>query len=362
MIQADERVNRDINFFNDWATHRQRDEYWLGVDGTQRPETLTAPVLLMAGWYDPFLPSELDDFVRIRRGAKPQIANASQLIIGPWSHARPVALPGGPQLRNYRLESIEPSLAWFDRHLRGAMPSPEPDAPIKLYVMGANVWRQEQEWPLARTRYTPYYLHSDGSANTLLGDGSLSLRAPTAAQPPDTYTYDPQRPVPTAGGAMFGSQGGIARQETIEQRPDVLVYTTAPLEEDLEVTGPVALILFVSTTAPETDFTGKLVDVHPDGSAYNVSDGILRRSYRGARFPEEVRIELWPTSMVFLKGHRIRLEVSSSNYPRFDRHPNTGGTIATEQHPVVAIQSVHHGVETPSHLLLPVIPIEEPTH
>lgn len=161
---------------------------------------------------------------------------------------------------------------------------------------------------------------------------------------------------------MFGPRGGIALQNVVEQRPDVLVYTTPILEDDLEVTGPIALVLHVSTTAPSTDFTGKLIDIHPDGSAYNVSEGILRRRYQGISQPTEIQIDLWPTSMVFLKGHRIRLEVSSSNYPRFDRHPNTDGKIATETAPIAATQHIHHGFETPSHLLLPVIPIKEPTH
>jgi putative CocE/NonD family hydrolase len=198
-------------------------------------------------------------------------------------------------------------------------------------------------------------------ANSVRGDGVLAPTPPTSAEPADVYVYDPQQPVPSAGGAMFGPRGGLALQNAVEQRPDVLVYTTPRLEDDREVTGPVVLMLHVSTPAPSTDFTGKLVDVHPDGSAYNVSDGILRRSYQGVSQPTEIRIDLWPMSMVFLKGHRIRLEVSSSNHPRFDRHPNTDGKIATESHPIAATQSLHHGLETPSRILLPIIPIEERT-
>jgi len=190
----------------------------------------------------------------------------------------------------------------------------------------------------------------------------LMLSPPTSQDPSDTYVYDPRNPVPTARGAMLGPRAGIARQTAIEARPEVLTYTTPPLEQDLEVTGPIRLILHVSTTVPHTDFTGKLVDVHQNGSPYNVSEGIFRRRYSdqdGSVHTErstEIQIGLWPTSIVFQKGHRIRLEVSSSNYPRFDRNPNTGHTIATETHSIVARQTIHHGYETPSRLILPVIP------
>jgi putative CocE/NonD family hydrolase len=162
--------------------------------------------------------------------------------------------------------------------------------------------------------------------------------------------------VPTHGGAILGPRAGAARQNEIETRSDVLVYTTSPLAQDLEATGPVRLILHVSTTVPNTDFTGKLVDVHPDGAAYNVSDGILRRAYRAD--PAEIALDLWPTSIVFLRGHRIRLEVSSSNFPRFDRNPNTGRDIATEARPVTAQQKIYHSrvMPSPSRLILPVVP------
>ena len=161
---------------------------------------------------------------------------------------------------------------------------------------------------------------------------------------------------------MLGPRAGVTRQDEVEARLDVLVYTTPPLSEDLEVTGPIKLVLFVSTTAPNTDFTGKLVDVHPEGEAYNVSDGILRRRYpelsnpEGHNRPVKIEIDFWPTSFVFFKNHRIRLEVSSSNYPRYDRNPNTGHAIATETHPIVATQSVYHGPDSPSRLILPLVP------
>ena len=352
----------EIPFFNDWVNHPERDEYWAEVDGKERARNLKAPVFLMAGWFDPFLPTQINDFVRIRREAPPDVASATRLIIGPWAHAHTVTPPRGITPKHYRLESLVPSVAWFDQHLVSSETSVQESAPIRIYVMGENAWRDEHEWPLGRTRYTPYYLRSGGKANSLSGDGVLTLDSPTSQEPSDTYIYDPQDPVSTAGGAMIGPRAGIALQNTVERRPDVLVYTTPPLEEDIEVTGPIRLVLYASTTATHTDFTGKLVDVYPDGSAYNISEGILRRRYRDrhddvqAGRPTNIQIHLWPTSIVFRKGHRIRLEVSSSNYPRFDRNPNTGRSIARETDPVVATQRIHHGHETPSRLILPVIP------
>jgi putative CocE/NonD family hydrolase len=229
-------------------------------------------------------------------------------------------------------------------------------------VLGKNEWRNEQEWPLARTQYAPYFLGSGGAANSAAGDGTLNTIAPSAPAAADFYVYDPLDPVPTTGGAMIGSAAGIARQNDVEARHDVLVYTTPSLNQDMEVTGPISLILYVSTSAPNTDFTAKLVDVHQNGSAFNISEGILRRSYQEAQGPSaakrvhEIHIELWPTSIVFFKGQRIRLEVSSSNFPRFDRNPNTGNRISTEVHIISAKQTLRHDSEYPSRLILPVIP------
>ncbi len=357
LIEADNRTGQDIDFFNQWVTHTERDSYWADVDGSNRPESLVAPVLLMAGWYDPFLPGMLDDFVRIREGARPNVVRNTRLIIGPWRHARSLILPGGPKLRNYRLDSIEPSLAWFDQYLKNGILDTVA-APVRIFVMGRNVWRDEHEWPPARAQQRAYYLRSAGQASSVTGDGQLSIKLPIEEESPDTYVYDPVNPVPTAGGALFGPRGGISLQNAIEARPDVLVYSTPVLNKDIEVTGPIKLVLYVSTTAPSTDFTGKLIDVHPDGSAYNVSEGILRRSYQGTDQPTEIEIDLWPTSMVFLKGHRIRLEVSSSNYPRFDRNPNTGRSIGMETEMMRATQTLFHDQQNPSRVILPVIESE----
>lgn len=361
LVDADHRAIADVPFFNDWAGHPARDAYWRRIDGDDRPASLQAPMLLMAGWFDPFLTGQLADFVRIRRDARRDVAGAARLIVGPWAHAETVRLPGAAATRNYRLESLAPSIPWFDRHLRSMGPGVQPDSPVRLFVMGTNIWRDEPEWPLARAGAVSWYLRSRGRANSASGDGGLSAAAPTEPEPPDTFTSDPQNPVPTRGGAMIGNGSGVARQDDVELRHDVLVYTTAPLEDDVEVTGPLTATLYVATSAPHTDFTAKLVDVQPDGTPYNVSDGILRRQYAASADPATadpvpIEISLWPTSMVFRQGHRIRLEVASSNFPRYDRNPNTGAPIATATVTAVARQAVHHGPDALSRIVLPVVP------
>jgi uncharacterized protein len=359
LIEADNRAAGDINFFNDWASHPEADTYWKEMDGENRARDIRAPVLLMAGWSDPFLPTQLQDYITIQRAADKRVAEQSRLIIGPWTHADSIVFPDGSTAGEYRSASLAPSIPWFDHQLLGWPLDRSLVAPIRLYVMGENVWRDEQEWPLARAKNTAFYLHSQGNANSRHGDGRLSQSLPVANEPGDGYVYDPMRPVPSKGGAILGPRAGMQLQNEVEERQDVLVYSTEVLENDIEVTGPVSAILYVETSAPNTDFTVKLVDVYPDGKAYNVSDGIVRRDYpvRASRaLPHEIRIELWPTSMLFKRGHRIRIEVSSSNYPRYDRNPNTGRHIATETRPVTANQLIHHSQAAPSRIILPLIP------
>ncbi len=362
LVKADQRmVGEDIPFFKDWAQHRDRDAYWADIDGAERSTSIKAPVLLMAGWYDPFLPTQLDDFSQLQRAAAPHVARQSRLIIGPWTHASEVVFPGGERAVNFRLQSLAVSLPWFDENLQSSQSQQANAWPVKIFVMGKNQWRLEKEWPLSRAVSTPFYLRSSGNANSANGKGALSSAAPMANEPADSYVFDPHDPVPSAGGAMIGEAAGIARQNAVERRHDVLVYTTEELPNEVEVTGPITLVLYVSSSVDNTDFTGKLVDVHPDGSAYNVSEGILRRRYVAPAtsiHQEEIQIDLWPTSMVFFKGHRIRLEISSSNFPRFDRNPNTDNDIATETNSRPAIQIVRHGLQYPSRLILPIVPAQ----
>lgn len=235
--------------------------------------------------------------------------------------------------------------------------------------MGKNQWRGENEWPLARTNFTRYYLHSGGSANSRFGNGNLSAERP-AEEPPDRYVYDPRSPVPSLGGPDWGPaigdlKSGTVDQSDLEMRQDVLVYSTGPLEDGVEVTGPLKVVLSVSSDALDTDFTAKLVDVYPDGTAFNVQEGIQRARYRESFTTPlwmrdggvyDVPINLNATSNYFAPGHRIRLEVSSSNFPRFDRNLNTGGNNYDETSWHTARNVIHHSSAHASYILLPVIP------
>jgi putative CocE/NonD family hydrolase len=239
--------------------------------------------------------------------------------------------------------------------------------------MGSNEWRQEHEWPLARTQFTDYYLHSHGRASHGLEDGLLSLDLPSG-EPPDCYTYDPADPAPTIGGnhsicwpdAFYIIQPGPFDQRGVERREDVLTYTTAPLATDLEVTGPISLVLYAETDARDTDWTAKLVDVHPDGRAINICEGNIRARFRQGLHeppsllepdqPYQYTIQLLPTSNVFKAGHCIRLEVSSSNFPLWDRNPNTGHRQGQDAELCIARQTIFHDGECPSRLVLPLIP------
>jgi putative CocE/NonD family hydrolase len=279
----------------------------------------------------------------------------------------------GPQMQT---DLRQLHLHWYDYHLKGVQNGLDKEAPIRIFVMGENAWRDEQEWPLARGRATRLFLHSAGNANSRMGDGALSDKMP-AAERPDKYAYDPRYPVPTYGGHGSGG-GGITRdgafsiqgpmdQRSTQQRADVVVYTTDALAADMEVTGAAELNLFFSTNVSDTDFFATLSDVHPDGRAILITEGALRTRYRESREktklltpnqPYEVKIPLWETSNVFKAGHRIRLHITSSNFPRFNRNLNSGKPMAEEMEEDIRVadQTILHDTQHPSSLSLPVIP------
>jgi putative CocE/NonD family hydrolase len=325
-------------------------------------DEIDVPVFQIGGWYDFSPANSLNDWALLQKNARDRVFHHA--LIGPWLHNQPSSLVGevdfgmraAPQMALIEIRQLD----WFDYWLKDQDSGVEEKEPLQIFVMGQNRWRSEKEWPLARTRFEKHYLHSDGHANTLSGDGGLSLALP-GNELPDSFLYDLDNPVPTRGGPLccwMGLFPGAYDQREVEQRPDVLVYTSGRLEHDLEVTGPVSVHLWAFTSADDTDFTAKLVDVSPDGYARNVLDGIIRASYRpsedryepveSGRVTEYV-INLGATSNVFLAGHRIRLEISSSNFPRFDRNFNGGG------HPQ-AKQRIFHDNEHASYILLPVIP------
>ncbi len=362
---ADEASGVDLPIWKTALDHPSYDAYWANLSIRERLSRINLPVLSFGGWFDNYAESDLDAFSRLAsRGKK------IDTWIGPWAHNPGLKFP----TKNFGLDASIPIRAkqgdWFDQWLKKS-----PDRArirggsiLHIFVMGPNIWREEREWPLARTRYAPLYLASEGHANTRFGDGLLSWAAMREAHG-DGFTYDPKKPVPTMGGAICCDPrvlpAGPLDQAPVEGRKDVLVYTSAPLHDDIEVTGPVRANLFVATSANDTDFTAKLVDVEPDGRPLLVTDGIERLRYRLSldhpvfvkrNAAYEINIDAGVTSYVFSAGHRIRLEISSSNFPRFDRNLNSAAPNAYQAKPSKAKQTIFHDQSYPSALILPIIP------
>ncbi len=342
-----------------------------------KQQSVTVPSFNVSGWYDVFLQDTLDNFSQTHQHGSTPEARQSKLLVGPWSHgnfSNPIGdinfgFAASAALINLQSDLGSLQMRWFDHWLKGSDTGITSEAPIKLFVMGANIWRDEYEWPLTRAVETRFYLHSNGQANSLNGDGRLSTEPPTTEES-DHYTYDPAHPVITRGGNLLMAlefPGGPFDQRPTESRTDVLVYSTPPLEQDLEVTGRIRVHLWAISSAPDTDFVARLVDVHPDGYARNLADGIIRARYRNIESGAaptliepgkayEYEIDLWSTSNLFKAGHRIRLDITSSNFPRWDRNPNTGHPLGSDAELVEANQTILHDQEHPSYVVLPVIP------
>ena len=363
--------------------------------------TADVPMLHVAGWYDPYCGSMFENYL----GLSAVKTAPQRLLVGPWTH--------GGNTRSYAGDvdfgpdaalpgfASELHLQWFDRHLKGRPTEADGWPPIRLFVMGTGdggrdenrrlrhggYWRDAEEWPLPEAEPTHYYFHADGT---------LSTTPPAAGAPPTTYTHDPAHPVPTIGGSFSGvlKRGAYDQRERefrslrggsengfygsrppylpLKTRPDVVVFQTEPLEEPVEVIGPISVTLYASSTAVDTDFTVKLVDVYPPsrdfptGFDMNVTDGILRARYRNSPSrPElmtpgeiyEFEIHPYPTANRFKAGHRIRIDISSSNFPRFDVNPNTGEPLGRNRRAIRADNSIHHDAAHPSHVVLPAVPL-----
>ena len=360
----DDVFGRQVSWMRDWVAHPTYDAYWKVVVTPQKIEQVHVPNITVSGWFDLFVNQAVTYVPQVATTAKAQRARQNQhVIIGPWGHD-PGFVPGELNFPGQRIDIEDLQTRWFAHWLRGEDNGIDKLPLLRLYIMGRNEWRDENEWPLARTRYTEYYLHSAGHANTLNGDGALNTTKP-ADEPADTFTFDPADPVPTNGGQLLMAPPSPRDQTSIEQRDDVLVFTTPLLREDVEVTGPIRAIVYAASTAPDTDFTAKLLDVHPNGKPYTLCDGIVRARYRDLQAeatliePGKIyryEIDLWATSNVFLKGHQIRVEISSSNFPRFDRNPNTGHAFGADAQMQTATQTIYHDSAHPSHIVLPVIP------
>lgn len=335
-------------------------------------EHVNMPVLHIGGWYDVFLNGTLRNFNGMRQRGNPH----QRLLIGPWTHGNVGHVLGDLDfgfgasgvLMDLQIDLMRYQLQFFDRWLKDERNGFDATAPVKYFLMGSNQWKSANTWPPEEAGERKWYLSSGGHANSAHGDGVLSPELPENDES-DTYVYDPANPVPTIGGATLMHplfRAGPRDQRPIESRTDVLVYTSAPLNSLLEVAGPVRVDLFVATDAPDTDFVARLVDVYPDGAAVNITDGIVRMRFREGRWTTAaplvpgyvygISIDLWATGIVFLTGHRLRVDITSSNFPRWERNLNMGedNLRATEMRR--AHQTILHDREHPSCLVLSVIP------
>jgi putative CocE/NonD family hydrolase len=340
--------------YYDWLAHPEDGPYWDFANVEARYGEIEIPALNLSGWHDEgYGPAGA---IRNFRGTR---KNGSRLVIGPWRH-------GTPRLDRIRegeldfgvnagLDHDALLLRWFDRYLKGVENGLDREKPVAIFVMGENAWREEDDWPLERRVENPYYLRSGGK---------LTLEPPVGDEPSDGYDYDPLDPVVDP---HEGAQGPYD-QSRLETRKDILVYETAPLERDVEVTGHISVELFVSSSARDTDFVVRLLDVYPDGRAFNLMSPtveVIRARYRDGEDrlnllePGEVvpiRLTRLVTSNLFRAGHRMRIHVTSSLFPHFDRNPNTGDPIGASSRTEVAHQTIHHGASYPSRIILPVIP------
>ncbi|MBM3278572.1 MAG: CocE/NonD family hydrolase [Candidatus Handelsmanbacteria bacterium] len=356
------------DWHNTWLAHPEDGPYWWEFNVEKYHDQIETPAYHLGGWYDIFLNGTLKNYLGLKRRARTEKARQNQrLIIGPWVHGAGnigVSKAGewdfGPAAG---LDFNQLRLPWFDHWLKGKENGVMDEAPVRLFVMGRNEWRSEAAWPLPDTRYTNYYFHSGPSGSIpSLNDGTLSPQPPAGSEHPDSFVYDPDHPIPTLGGNTLGIPDGVR-----DQRPSdrlCLTYTSAPLDKELEVTGPVKAVLYALSSAPDTDWVVRFEDVDPDGYSRNLCDGILRARYRHSFAQPELldpgkvyrfEVDLWATSNAFLPGHRLRVVVTSSSFPRFDRNLNTGGPINREAAGQVAINTVMHDMLRPSHLVMPLI-------
>jgi uncharacterized protein len=348
--------------------HPTYDDFWKAMSVEAHYGDIDVPALHMGGWYDIYAEGTLRTYEALAGRGK----GKQRLVVGPWAHSFSLntrmlgQIDFGPNSTT-GLEELE--ARWLTRFVRGEENGVDKEPPVRIFVMGINQWREEDAWPLKRAVETPCYLASGGRANTLFGDGQLiSAPPPIAPGNPagasDGYTYHPENPVPAVGGNLWGPLAGPQDHSGIERRDDVLVYTGPVLEKPLEVTGYVNAVVHVSSDAVDTDFVVRLCDVYPDGRSMIVCDGVAATRFREGLEKAvmmtpgdvyELKISLGPTSIVFLPGHRLRVEITSSCFPRFARSLNTGEPQATGTRMQAAKQKVHHTVKHPSRLVLPVV-------
>ncbi len=357
-----------FRFYYDWVRGAIDGPYWWQQNLSLHHHEFQVPVYHLGAWYDIFLNGTIRNYLGIREKGGSQARANQKLVIGPWIHGPKnvgvtqvgaLTFPGADAVQYNEIR-----LPWFDHWLKGLHTGVMDEPPVRIYVMGDNLWRAEREWPLARTRYTRYYFRSGPSGSIgSLNDGSLSAAAPTDPDRADSFKYDPLNPIPTLGGTTLFVPSGPLDHREADLRS--LTYTTDVLEEDLEVTGPITAVLHAMSSAVDTDWTVRLGDVHPDGRSIILADGIVRARFRDSKMAPRLiepgqtyryAVDLWATSNVFKAGHRIRVTVHSSNFPRWDRNLNTAESPELGARPQVALNTVFHDELRPSHIVLPVIP------
>ena len=367
-------VNGPIGVYEDMIRRKPNDQKWFQGGLFHDNMAFTKPSYWFVSWYDVATTPNISLFNLLRDKSKfPEAADNQYLVIAPTLHcsfkrATENTIVGERSVGDARLDYDALTYSWFDYWLKGQENGVKSKLPrVQYFTMGSNKWQQSETWPPKEAVATPFYLNSNGKANSRNGNGALTLSVPKTDLP-DQFSYDPANPVNSFGGNVccIGNaiQGGSLDQQTMELREDILVYSTPPLTEDVEITGFIESVLFVSSDAKDTDFTLKLIDVYPDGKAYNLDETIQRVRYREGYDKEvfmekdkvyEVKLSALSTSNFFPKGHQIRIEISSSNFPRFDRNLNTGGNNFDEKVGVVAKNKVHHSTKYPSRIILPMI-------
>jgi uncharacterized protein len=359
---------------DDFVTRQPNDPRWKTVDFGGEGDRAGAPMLMVNSWYDVSIGPNVAMYqYQSKNAANDNARNNMFMVVAPTPHCEEGSVEtehtviGQRDMGDARFDYVGLIQRWFDHFLKDMDNGVTNEPKVRAYMMGANAWRTYDAWPPKQVQFVPYYLSSDGRANSVLGDGRLSSTKP-ARDGSDSFTYDPLHPVPSLGGSNCcfspSMAGGSFDQSSIEVRSDILVYSTPPLSRTVEIAGPVRVTLYLSSDRKDTDLTIKLLDVYPDGKAYNLDENILRVRWReGWDRPvfmapgQTYKVDLGPlqTSNAFLPGHRIRIEVSSSNFPRFDRNLNTGGNNYDEKDPLTAHNVIHFGAAHPSLIELPVI-------
>jgi len=357
----------ELQFHRDLLEHIDDPAYLASIGRVEGFEQVTIPTLCLTGWNDFLRDKTIYNFVEFqKRGGSDTCREGAKLVVGPWLHGDRLerfieGIDYGPEASGDAIDVVGKLIQWYDWWIKGKSSPFMSGKPVHLFIMGENIWREENEWPLARTQYTPYYFHSDGHANTLSGTGTLSPNAPTA-EPMDTYDYDPMNPCPT-------STGDTARWMTQDQRPnetrdDVLVYTTPAFTQDTELTGPVMVKLYASTSAVDTDFAAKVSLVMEDGYVRPLGMKLVRARYRDGEQAKLLKpgdiisytIEAANTALLVKAGQALRVDITSSLFPDADRNMNTGGRVGYESEGIVAHQTIYHDAEHSSCVILPIIP------